>query len=61
MLIVLVIAMLVFGPKRLPELGRSLGAGIRGFKSSLSGEEEPAPEELSDEKAATPAAKTGER
>jgi len=36
--IVLVIALIVFGPKRLPELGRSLGRGIREFKGSLSGE-----------------------
>ena len=36
--IVLVIALIVFGPKRLPELGRSLGKGIREFRGSLSGE-----------------------
>jgi sec-independent protein translocase protein TatA len=36
--IVLIIALIVFGPKRLPELGRSLGKGIREFKGSLSGE-----------------------
>ena len=36
--IVLVIALLVFGPKRLPELGRSLGHGIREFKGSISGD-----------------------
>ncbi len=36
--IVLIIALLVFGPKRLPELGHSLGKGIREFKGSLSGE-----------------------
>jgi sec-independent protein translocase protein TatA len=34
----LVILLLVFGAKRLPELGRSLGAGMRGFKESITGE-----------------------
>jgi sec-independent protein translocase protein TatA len=34
----LVILLLVFGAKRLPELGRSLGSGMRGFKESISGE-----------------------
>jgi sec-independent protein translocase protein TatA len=33
----LVILLLVFGAKRLPELGRSLGSGLRGFKESISG------------------------
>jgi sec-independent protein translocase protein TatA len=36
--IVLVIALIVFGPKRLPELGRSIGDGLREFKASVSGE-----------------------
>jgi sec-independent protein translocase protein TatA len=36
--IVLIIALVVFGPKRLPELGKSLGRGIREFKGSVSGE-----------------------
>jgi sec-independent protein translocase protein TatA len=34
----LIILLLVFGAKRLPEMGRSLGSGMRGFKESLSGE-----------------------
>ena len=37
-LVVLIIALVVFGPKRLPELGSSLGRGIREFRGSLSGE-----------------------
>ena len=37
LLIVLVIALLVFGPKRLPELGRSLGKAIREFRQATSG------------------------
>jgi sec-independent protein translocase protein TatA len=43
LVVVLVIAMLVLGPKKLPEMGRSLGAGIRQFKGSIDGSE-PAPE-----------------
>jgi sec-independent protein translocase protein TatA len=37
-LFLLVLLLLVFGAKRLPEMGRSLGSGMRGFKDSLSGE-----------------------
>jgi len=37
-LILLVIVLLVFGAKRLPEIGRSLGEGMRGFKDSISGD-----------------------
>lgn len=36
--VILIIALIVFGPKRLPELGRSMGKGIREFKGSLSGD-----------------------
>jgi sec-independent protein translocase protein TatA len=36
-LIVLVIALIVLGPKKLPEVGRSLGRGMREFKDSISG------------------------
>ena len=35
--IVLVIALIVLGPKKLPEVGRSLGRGMREFKDSISG------------------------
>jgi sec-independent protein translocase protein TatA len=36
---ILVLLLLVFGAKRLPEMGKSLGAGLRGFKDSISGED----------------------
>jgi sec-independent protein translocase protein TatA len=36
----LIVALLVFGPKRLPEMGRSLGRGMREFKDSVSGKED---------------------
>ncbi|MDX6484732.1 MAG: sec-independent protein translocase protein TatA [Gaiellaceae bacterium] len=36
-LIVLVIALVIFGPKKLPDLGRSLGTGMREFKDSITG------------------------
>ena len=37
LIIVLVILLVIFGPKRLPGLGRSLGSGMREFKDSISG------------------------
>ena len=37
LLVILVIAIFVFGPKKLPELGKSLGDGIRGFKEAVNG------------------------
>ena len=39
-LIILLVVLLIFGPGRLGELGKSLGEGIRNFKKALSGEEE---------------------
>ena len=36
---ILILLLLVFGAKRLPEMGRSLGSGLRGFKESISGDE----------------------
>ncbi len=47
LIIVLVIALVVFGPKRLPDLGRSLGSGMREFKESISGNSKDEDEEPS--------------
>jgi sec-independent protein translocase protein TatA len=44
MVIILVVALLIFGPSKLPQLGDALGKGIRSFKRATSGaDEEPAP------------------
>ena len=56
-LVVLVIALIVFGPKRLPELGRSVGKGIREFRASISGDgddDEPPPKPVQIEGAEKP-------
>lgn len=42
--LVLGIALMVFGPKKLPELGRSVGNGLKEFKGSLAGDDESAEE-----------------
>lgn len=39
LLVIFGIALLVFGPKKLPELGKGIGEGIRGFKSAMKEEE----------------------
>jgi sec-independent protein translocase protein TatA len=41
LLVIAGIALLMFGPRKLPELGKGLGEGIRGFKSALNGMSEP--------------------
>lgn len=56
--ILLLIVLLVFGAKRLPEMGRSLGSGIRGFKETISGESSE-PQQLNQQ--AAPAAQTETR
>ena len=39
--IVLIVVLMVFGAKRLPEMGKSLGEGLRGFKDAIKGTPEP--------------------
>lgn len=41
LLVIMIIAVFVFGPKRLPELGKGLGDGIRGFKDAMNGNDKP--------------------
>ena len=53
LVVVLAIALIVLGPKKLPEVGRSLGRGMREFKDSLSGDH--GTDEEDDEKPALPA------
>lgn len=73
LIIVLVILLVIFGPKRLPGLGRSLGSGMREFKDSITGESkgddddaegrralEPAPAATTTPVTTTPAATTTE-
>ncbi len=53
LIVVLVIALLVLGPKKLPDVGRSLGRGMREFKDSLSGPDHDGDDD--DDKPALPA------
>jgi sec-independent protein translocase protein TatA len=55
LVVILAIALIVLGPKKLPEVGRSIGKGMREFKDSLNGDPEPDRERDEDEK---PALKT---
>jgi sec-independent protein translocase protein TatA len=50
LLVIGVIALLVFGPKKLPELGKSLGESIRGFKKALHEGADPTPADADDRK-----------
>ena len=43
LLLIFFVALLVFGPKKLPELGKGLGEAIRGFKKAMEDEQPPAP------------------
>ena len=48
LIILLVVLLLIFGAKRLPEIGSSLGKGIRTFKSAVTGEDDKAKEEVAE-------------
>ncbi len=41
LLLIAIIAMIFLGPKKLPELGKGLGEGIRGFRDALAGDKKP--------------------
>ncbi|MFN8222817.1 MAG: twin-arginine translocase TatA/TatE family subunit [Gaiellales bacterium] len=56
LLILLLVLLLVFGPKRLPEMGRQLGKGMREFKDSISGRDDDDVAELNEP--VTPASST---
>jgi len=43
LLVIIIIALFVFGPKRLPELGKGLGDGIRSFKNAMNGSHDEGP------------------
>ena len=47
LVVLLVIVLLIFGPKRLPGLGRQLGSGMREFKDSVTGNTKPEPTQTS--------------
>ena len=46
LVVILGLALLIFGPRKLPELGRGIGEGIRNFKSSLGDEPQPKEPEM---------------
>lgn len=53
-LLLLLVLLLVFGPKRLPQMGRSLGHGMREFKDSITGKSKPEEENEEEEEPAQP-------
>jgi sec-independent protein translocase protein TatA len=48
LLVLVVVLLLIFGPKRLPEMGRSVGKGLREFKDSISGKDEKEPSQVAE-------------
>ena len=60
-IVVLIIALVVFGPKRLPELGSSLGRGIREFRNTVTGDKDDEEPEVKAIRATTPPAPPAEQ
>ena len=58
LIIILVIALIIFGPGKLPEIGKGLGKSIRDFKKAMSGEEKDVPAEAKKESASQEAIET---
>ena len=46
LVVILLVLLLIFGPKRLPEMGRSLGRGMREFKDSIVGKDDEEPDRV---------------
>ena len=46
LVIILIVLLVIFGPKRLPEMGRSIGRGMREFKESVTGKDDDEPREI---------------
>ena len=61
LLVILAIAMVVFGPKKLPELGKGLGEAIRGFKDAIKTAEQVPADDLRKDPPAAPAAPPADR
>ncbi len=47
LIVVLVVALLIFGPRKLPELGKGLGEGLQGFKDAIKGTPDPVKQDAS--------------
>ena len=54
LIVILVIALIVLGPKRLPEVGRSVGKGMREFRESLAGGDEHDDDDAADDRPVRP-------
>lgn len=50
LILIVGVALLIFGPKKLPELGKGLAESIKGFKSAMAGEDQPARQKIPVEK-----------